>query len=115
MRLLTLFSFLSILAALGGCSVKPLDPAHAVYAGHWTGTGVMLDIGKDGMINYKKVETSGNRTHNTSINAPIEEFVADGFNVGVGPITTTFVVQAPPHQDGDVWKMTVDGVELTRS
>lgn len=115
MRLLTLFSFLSILAALGGCSVKPLDPAHAEYAGHWAGAGTTLDIGKDAMINYEKVEMSGTVTHNTSINAPIQEFVANGFTVGVGPVTTTFVVQAPPHKDGDVWKMTVDGVELTRS
>jgi hypothetical protein len=30
-------------------------------------------------------------------------------------MTATFVVGNPPRQDGDQWKMTVDGVELTKS
>jgi hypothetical protein len=29
-------------------------------------------------------------------------------------MSTEFVVSAPPHEDAGVWKMTVDGVELTR-
>lgn len=51
---------------------------------------------------------------NKSIDAPLKEFQGDNFVVGVGPIATTFVVSARPHQDGSAWKMTVDGVELTK-
>lgn len=49
-----------------------------------------------------------------SIDGPLKQFEGDNFVVGVGPISTTFLVTAPPHQDGGQWKMTVDGVELTR-
>jgi len=34
--------------------------------------------------------------------------------VGFGPFKTRFVVSKPPHRDGNVFKMTVDGVELVR-
>jgi hypothetical protein len=34
--------------------------------------------------------------------------------VGVGPMTTTFVVSRPPWRDEALWKMTVDGVELVK-
>jgi hypothetical protein len=30
-------------------------------------------------------------------------------------MATTFVVSKPPYQDGDHWKMVVDGVELTKA
>ena len=114
MRLLKLFSIALIAATLSACG-KPLAPAQAAYAGQWTGPGIALAIGTDGMVDYRKVEERKNGTYSTNINAPIQEFVANGFTVGLGPITTTFVVQAAPHKDGEVWKMTVDGVELTRA
>jgi hypothetical protein len=30
-------------------------------------------------------------------------------------VRSTFVVSKPPHRAGGKWKMTVDGVELTKS
>jgi len=71
-----------------------------------------LLISKDGSVAYRRVV--GN-VH-TTINAPLQEFQGNNFVVGVGPLVTTFEVSAPPHADADagVWKMTVDGVELTR-
>jgi len=114
MRLLKLLCIVLVGAVLSACN-KPLDPEHAGYAGTWAAPGITLVIGMDGMIDYRKITTSKNGSFDTSINAPIREFVAKGFTVGLGPITTTFVVQKRPHQDGEMWKMTVDGVELTRS
>jgi hypothetical protein len=46
----------------------------------------------------------------------LKEFTGDDFSVGIGPMTTTFDVSKPPHQDKDgSWRMTVDGLELTRT
>jgi len=52
---------------------------------------------------------------NKSVAAPLKEFVGNDFVVGVGPMSTTFVVSAPPHQTDGVWKMRLDGVELTKA
>ncbi|HEY0062814.1 MAG TPA: hypothetical protein VGC21_11880 [Telluria sp.] len=115
MRVSRLLALLMIVVALVGCA-KPLTPEHAAYAGQWRAEGISLEIAQEGTIAYRKVEkTADNVNHSTSIDAPIKAFVGNGFTVGVGPIETTFVVQVPPHKDGEVWKMTVDGVELTKS
>lgn len=71
---------------------------------------VTLTITADGGLDYKR--TSG--VANTSVQAPVQVWADDHFDAGIGPLTTSFHIDAPPHQDGDVWKMTVDGVELTR-
>jgi hypothetical protein len=70
-----------------------------------------LVIAQDGRVEYQRKEGAGT----TTINAPIQRFEGYNFEVGLGPISTTFVVAAPPHQDGGSWKMTVDGVELTKA
>ena len=69
-----------------------------------------LFITHDGDVTYSRYG-GGSRK---SIDGPLREFEGDNFVVGVGPISTTFVVSVPPHQDGTTWKMTVDVVELTR-
>ena len=51
----------------------------------------------------------------TSVNGPLKKFDGDDFIVGVGPIETAFKVSAVPHQEDGVWKMTVDGVELSKA
>jgi hypothetical protein len=46
----------------------------------------------------------------------VKEFEGDNLVVGVGFITTTFVVSTPPYLDeNSIWKVIVDGVELTKS
>lgn len=64
----------------------------------------------DGSVAYRRLEGGVKK----SIDAPLKEFQGDNFVVGVGPMTTTFVVSASPHEEDGKWKMTVDGVELTR-
>jgi hypothetical protein len=51
----------------------------------------------------------------TSVEAPLKGFDGSNFEVGIGPMATTFVVSKPPYQDGEKWKMVVDGVELTKA
>lgn len=101
---------LLVALALFGCT-KPLPADRLAYAGEWIGPATYLLITGDGRVDYKRVRGSST----TSIKAPIVEFNGSDFTVGAGPLTTTFVVSVAPHADGNVWKMTVDGVELTKS
>ncbi len=110
MRFLKSVCLLSFLVVLAACS-KPLPPAKAHYAGHWTGKRMQMLITAEGSMSYSR---AGDGNVVTSIDAPIQAFTGNDMVVGVGPLTTTFVVSAPPRQDGAAWKMTVDGVELTR-
>ena len=89
---------------------KPVPPDKAAFVGEWHGTGVELSIEQDGAVYYKRVQAGTSKT----IDLPLKEFQGDNFVVGVGPLTTTFEVSSPPHQDGEFWKMTVEGVEVTR-
>lgn len=101
---------LFVLLALVGCA-KPLPPERSAYAGEWQSSTMSLLITQDGHAAYRRlVGTNGSK----SVSGPIQSFDGDDFIVGVGPIKTTFVVSAPPHEDQGSWKMTVDGVELTR-
>jgi hypothetical protein len=98
------------LACLLVACAKPLPANRVAYTGEWRGGPISLEITADGGLRYLRKE--GNRR--TWIRAPIKEFNGDNFLVGVGFMSTEFVVSAPPHGDGDDLKMTVDGVELTR-
>jgi hypothetical protein len=109
MRLSKMLVLLWLVVSLAGCA-KPIPSERVAYVGSWTGANVVLSISQEGQLDYRKVD--GRNT--TKINAPVLEFVGDNFTAGVGPIKTTFVVTSAPHKDGAVWKMTVDGVELTR-
>ena len=106
------FALIAACAVLLAACGEPLQPSKLSYAGKWQGPGVYLLITPDGRVDYKRQKDGGN----VSIQAPIKGFEGDNFVVGVGPFTTTFVVSQPPRQGEDgKWKMTVDGVELTRT
>lgn len=109
MKLFRAFIAVLLVLVLAGCS-KPLPPEKAAYAGEWQGLGMSLMITPDGSVAYKRMK--GGVT--TSVDGPLKEFQGNNFLVGLGPLTTTFVVSVPPHEAGGVWKMTVDDVELTR-
>ncbi|GAB3100509.1 hypothetical protein [Lysobacter terrae] len=99
-----------VLLAVAGCA-KPLPPERSAYVGEWQSSSMGLLITQDGHAAYKRLfGTKGSK----SVNGPIQSFEGNNFVVGVGPIKTTFVVSVPPHEDHGSWKMTVDGVELTR-
>ena len=80
------------------------------YLGTWKGGGVSLSISADRSVQYEK-KTGGS---SKSVNAPVTRFTKDEFEVGAFGMTTTFKIDDPPHQDAGTWKMTIDGVELTR-
>jgi len=106
-----------ILVALGlalvswaGCKSVGVPDDKSDYVGEWKGVGMSLTITADGGVDYERTGAGGNK----KINAPIKSWSGDNFEVGVGPIATTFDVSKPPYEDGDVWKMVVDGVEITK-
>ena len=97
-------------ALLAAACAKPLPADRAAYAGDWQASGMRLVITAAGQVHYAR----RNGGANTTIDAPLASFDGDDFIVGIGPLTTRFVVTRPPHREGNAWKMTVDGVELTR-
>ncbi|HSX62748.1 MAG TPA: hypothetical protein VLF18_21405 [Tahibacter sp.] len=101
----------AVLLLLAGCST-PLPPERAAYAGVWRNGATMLAISPQGRVIYRVERGNGFRK---SIEAPIQRFEGDNVVIGLGPISTTFVVSALPKQQPEGhWTMTVDGVELTR-
>lgn len=96
---------------LAACST-PVPADKSAYIGQWTAKDRSLLITQDGRVEYERRGADGKG--NVSIKAPIQEFEGDNFRVGVGIFHTTFVVTRAPYPDGAVWKMVVDGVELTK-
>ncbi|HYC36995.1 MAG TPA: hypothetical protein VEC19_11265 [Usitatibacter sp.] len=94
---------------LAACS-EPLPQARLSYVGHWQAEQMRLSITPEGMVDYERRQGGSSK----SIKAPIKRFEGDNFVVGIGPFTTTFVVTRAPFQEQGVWKMVVDGVELSR-
>jgi hypothetical protein len=101
---------LCALMLLAACA-NPVPAEKAAYVGQWTAPGMSLSITQDGSVDYRRVK--GGVT--TTINAPLKKFEGDNFVVGIGLWTTTFVVSSPPREEAGRWKMTVDGVEVTRA
>ncbi|HEX5127820.1 MAG TPA: hypothetical protein VFW00_13830 [Rhodocyclaceae bacterium] len=110
MKLTKLLVVLALLSSLVGCG-KPVPPEKSSYVGEWQEKTMYLLITQDGSVRYKRLK--GGAT--TSVEAPLKGFNGNNFEVGIGPMTTTFVVSKPPYQEGDKWKMVVDDVELVKT
>lgn len=110
-RLATLRSALALLLlmALAACT-QPVPVDQRDYIGHWQGEGVLLVIRADGQANYDRVKDS----RRTSMHGPAHSFTTKGFKIGIGPLSASFRVQSPPKEVDGAWRMTVDGVVLTR-
>ena len=102
--ILLLASFLS------GCG-KPVPPDKADYIGEWSSPEMYLLITPDGSVRYRRLRGG----METSISGPLRGFDGNNFIVGIPLLSSTFVVSTPPHQEDGIWKMVVDGVELTRA
>lgn len=88
----------------------PVPPEKMAYVGDWQGKDMRLQLAKDGKVKYKRDRP--NRKMDLSLD--LQGFDGDNFDVGMTLVRSTFVVTRPPHLEGGKWKMTVDGVELTR-
>ncbi len=88
----------------------PVPPAKANYVGEWVGEKMRLKIRQDGHVEYKRDRPG----KNLDLSVDLQGFDGDNFDVGTSFLSSTFVVGKPPHREQGKWKMTVDGVELTR-
>lgn len=102
-------ALLLLLALLAACA-EPVPVQHNQYVGHWHGDGMRLVIRTDGHADYDRVQ--GNSR--VSIEGNAHSFSEKGFRIGLGPLSADFDVQRKPHLVEGRWRMTVDGVELTR-
>jgi len=90
---------------------KPVPPERSAYVGEWQEKTMYLLITQDGSVRYKRI----NGGASTEVSGPLKAFVGNNFQVGFGPLSTTFVVSQPPRRSGDRWTMVVDGLELVRT
>jgi len=93
-------------AALAG----PVPADKMAYVGAWKGKDMQLALSKEGKIKYKRDQEK----KKVDLSIDLLGFNGNNFDAGWGFVRSTFVVGKPPHRDGMLWKMTVDGVELTR-
>jgi hypothetical protein len=100
----------ALLVLLAGCG-KPVPQEKSAYVGEWKAKTAYLLITQDGSVRYERLK-GGARS---SLEMPLKGFTGDNFEVGVGPMSTTFIVSQPPHQDGDTWKMVVNDLEMVKT
>jgi hypothetical protein len=100
-----------LLSLPGLAAASPVPPEKSAYVGEWQGQGYQLSIQQDGKVHYKRKKDGSN----INLDIELQGFNGDNFEAGIPLVHTTFVVSQPPHLDKGKWKMTVDGVELTRS
>ena len=106
----SLTGFLAVLTlcfalACGGST--PLTAAQSDWAGKWVAAdGTYVQVFLDGGGNYKG--------SNSNIDGGSATIAADTLTIGLGPIGSTFHVDAPPAEASGVWTMTLDGVVYTR-
>ena len=101
---------LGLMVLLASCG-KAVPKEKSEYVGEWRATGALLVITADGRVHYERRKGGAS----TSLDLPLKGFTGNDFEVGIGPMTTTFVVSKPPFEDAGKWKMVVDGIELVRT
>nr|WP_314542043.1 hypothetical protein [uncultured Massilia sp.] len=89
----------------------PVPADKTSYVGEWLGEKMRLKIQPDGHVEYKRDRPG----KNLDLSVDLQGFHGDDFDVGTSFFKSTFVVSKPPHRAQGKWKMTVDGVELTKT
>ncbi|MFQ3589157.1 MAG: hypothetical protein SNJ67_02455 [Chloracidobacterium sp.] len=105
---IAVFAILLLISLSSGGTIPPDKQA---YIGNWQGDGVTLNISGDGKVNWRSQK--GNASKSVE-NLPIQRFIGDDFEVGVGPFTTRFTVQSAPKMIAGRWTMTIEGTTVTR-
>jgi hypothetical protein len=98
------------LLASAAALAEPVPADKMAYVGDWQGKDMQLTLSKEGKVKYKRNQPG----KNLDLSIDLLGFNGNNFDVGWGIVRSTFVVSQPPHREGKQWKMTVDGVELTR-
>ncbi|MDB4835139.1 hypothetical protein OAH12_00980 [Cyclobacteriaceae bacterium] len=107
------YLLLSVLVVgLFSCSGIQVPNDKQDYIGFWQSDIMYMKFSADGHVEYKRVEGGTSK----SINAPLQKFDGDNFEVGAMGMTSVFEVSQVPTEDGNGrWTMIVDGVKLVRT
>lgn len=93
--------------AVNACPI-PFDKQALVGVWRNERVGFKLAVASDCRVAYQR--------DTTKVNAPLMQFYGDDFSIGMLGMGPTFRVSAPPKVDvSGVMRMTVDGVELTKT
>jgi hypothetical protein len=111
MRILPALVLAAGLSASTLAWAEPVPADKLDYVGNWQGKDMQLSLTREGKVKYK-LDRPGKQV---DLSLDLQGFRGKNFEAGAFFLTTTFVVGKPPHREGGKWKMTVDGVELTRS
>jgi len=92
------------------CVEITTSPERAItYQGEWSGASVTLTI-RARRIQYRR---SGGALQSTYVEGEFRGL--SGNDIIYGSKKNRLKVSVPPHEVGGVWKMTVEGTELTRA
>lgn len=86
------------------------DRLRPLLRGSWRGEGFELDIAPGGNVHYERREGATSRT----LDGTLDRVTGESFDVKVLLVSTTFRIDSPPREENGAWRMTVDGVALTR-
>jgi len=106
----TMFAACLLAAAPSFADPVPVPADKAAYVGDWRGKDMRIHLKQDGHVEYARKQPG----KDLNLNVDLQGFKGDNFDVGFSLVRSTFVVSKPPHREGGKWKMTVDGVELTK-
>lgn len=110
MRILAILALAAGLAFSNAAQAEPVPADKSDYVGTWQGKDMRLALSKDGKIKYKRDQEK----KKVDLDIELLGFKGNNFDAGWSFMRSTFVVSKPPHREGGKWKMTVDGVEMTR-
>ena len=105
------YAMLAACLLSGAAHADPVPQSKLVYVGSWEGKDMQLTLSKEGKVKYK-LDRPGKQV---DLNVNLQGFEGNNFRAGWAFMSSTFVVSKPPHRVGNQWKMTVDGVELTKA
>jgi len=102
-----------LLASAAGCATRvPFDKLR--YVGDWQSESVRLLITEGGYVRFEQYSRVLGGDLERGMHGPLKGFDGNNFTVGIGPMSSHFIVDKPPYLDGDQWKMVVRGRELVR-
>ncbi len=115
MRILSSFALAAGLFAGSAAWAGPVPADKMAYVGNWQGKDMQISLSKEGKVKYKRKQPG----KDLDLSLDLLGFNGNNFDIGVEimgstSLRSTFVVSKPPHREGGKWKMTADGVELTR-
>lgn len=102
-----------ILSMLLIACAKPLPADKKPFAGTWISadSSVHITITLDGYVDYHN-DLPGQVS---MLSAPIKSFNTEGFDTGIGPLSTAFKVNQTPRKDRQGnWYMIINGYTLAK-